>query len=230
MEALRKDLQRKLEENSNNDMIKSTLRVIGELTRLVDSHEQHDQAIQFATLTLVKLLTDLRNQDLFVESELRHLSDALLYLVPDYQNANARYYDGHKAKRDRSEGEAGLMDDDDDYESIKLSFLSPSHRNILLDRTPWNQVDFTLNEFEYVSELNEAYLAHLLVFTSEKVLPLGRSMRSLLSNPMSIPSWNDKNEPKDETHKLCLRVQDISHRVFWDEVCSAAATFRLSLT
>ena len=69
----------------------------------------------------------------------------------------------------------------------------------------------TLLPAELLDVLAHAYFLHVLATDAEKVLPPGKSLLSVMSNPNSLTA--DSDAPT-----LQSRVEDLVHKAFWDEV------------
>lgn len=65
---------------------------------------------------------------------------------------------------------------------------------------------------ELLDLLNQTYFLHLLANDPSKVLPPGKSLLSVLSQP------NKQQRREDEPPTLHDKVEEMIHKAFWDEV------------
>lgn len=63
-----------------------------------------------------------------------------------------------------------------------------------------------------IEVLNYSYFLHLLVTDPDRVLPLGKSLLSVMAKPHTM------RREEGELPKLKDRVHDVVHKAFWDEV------------
>ncbi|KAH8093953.1 hypothetical protein BXZ70DRAFT_1072755 [Cristinia sonorae] len=70
---------------------------------------------------------------------------------------------------------------------------------------------------ELLEVLNQAYFLHVLAMDPQKVLPPGKSLLSVMSNPSVLNADSD-------TPSLQSRVEDLVHKAFWDEAREALSS------
>ena len=201
MDALREDLQSKLTHNPANVTLRSAINALDDLQVVIKSGKL-DASTQITKQNLLVLLQDLRSQGILgqTEDEIGHLSVVIDYLISSMA-------------KDGDEQEHG----EDALERGQLSFAVVPRRATLVDLAPWNTRPHSI-PYELVTELNEVYFLHLLTTAPEKVLPPGKSLRSVLTSRSTETNGSKVTKDDHNLSRLHSIVQEMARRAFWDEV------------
>lgn len=196
MDDLREILREKLTEDPGNSSIAVALSALDNLVRIHGNGPESDA--KNVNMKIISLLRTLINQGILGNSEKE-------------RNVLLKWNESTSSKQ------TGAIDEKPSTFTT-VTHPSPSRSPVGL---PWQRGGFIMDS-ETLSQLEEAQYLHTLCTAPERVIPPGKSLRAVLSEPKAAQALDDKTTRKADDKQVHPALQEtiekIAHKAFWDEV------------